>query len=83
MGQVVQFRRNDVFSPEATLAMGNAYDTAIGALPHSQSDFFVRERIAKRIMKALMRGQSTESNSANRNYSASMSGPKVAKGRFF
>jgi hypothetical protein len=49
MGQVVQFRRNDVFSPEATLAMGNAYDTAIASLQDdAKSALIACERIAKK-----------------------------------
>ena len=57
MGQVLQFRRNDVFLPEATTVMGEAYDTAIATLPHdAKSEFIVRERIAKRIVKAAYAG---------------------------
>jgi hypothetical protein len=58
MGQVVQFRCNDVFSPEATTAMGEAYDIAIASLQHdAKSMLIVRERIAKQIMKAAYAGE--------------------------
>jgi hypothetical protein len=33
MGQVLKFRQNDVFFPEVTVAMGEAYETAIATLP--------------------------------------------------
>jgi hypothetical protein len=58
MGQVLQFRRNDVFPPEAMAAIGEAYDTAIASLQDdAKSAFIVRERIAKRIMKAAYAGE--------------------------
>jgi hypothetical protein len=58
MGQVLLFRCNDVFPPEATAAMGAAYDTAIAALQDDAKSMpIVQERIAKRIMKAAYAGE--------------------------
>jgi hypothetical protein len=58
MGQVLKFRCNDVFFPETIAAMGEAYDTAVAALPaNAKSVFYFRERIAKRIMKAAYAGE--------------------------
>ncbi|MGC2074788.1 MAG: hypothetical protein WA728_01895, partial [Xanthobacteraceae bacterium] len=52
-GQVLKFRQNDVFFPEVTLAMGEAYDAAIATLPpDARSIFYFRKRIAMRIIKA-------------------------------
>jgi hypothetical protein len=57
MGQVLKFRLNDVFFPDVTLAMGDAYDTAIATLPpDARSVFYFRERIAKRVMMAAYQG---------------------------
>jgi hypothetical protein len=58
MGQVLKFRCNDVFFPEVTASMGEAYDAAIASLPpDARSVFYFRERIAKRIMKAAYAGE--------------------------
>jgi hypothetical protein len=58
MGQVLKFRQNDVFFPEVTAAMGDAYDAAIATLPpDARSVFYFRKRIAKRIMKAAYAGE--------------------------
>jgi hypothetical protein len=58
MGQVRKFRCNDVFFPEVTASMGEAYDAAIASLPpDARSVFYFRERIAKRIMKAAYAGE--------------------------
>jgi hypothetical protein len=58
MGQVLKFRCNDVFFPEVTASMGEAYDTAIATLPpDARSICYFRERIAKRIMKAAYAGE--------------------------
>jgi hypothetical protein len=58
MGQILLFRCNDVFPPEATAAMGEAYETAIAALQDdAKSALTVRERIAKRIMRAAYAGE--------------------------
>jgi len=44
MGQVLQFRRKNAFLPEETIAMAEAYDTAIAGLDHdTKSELFVRE----------------------------------------
>jgi hypothetical protein len=52
MAEILQFRpRLTVFAPELTLAMGDAYDKAIAALPNSDSGFMVRELLAKRIIQ--------------------------------
>ncbi|MGB8628890.1 MAG: hypothetical protein WCD69_05800 [Xanthobacteraceae bacterium] len=58
VGQVLLIRCNDVFPPEATAAMGEAYDTAIAALHNdAKAVLIVRERIAKRIMRAAYAGE--------------------------
>jgi len=58
MGQVLQFRRNNVFFPETTVAMGNAYEKAIASLPYeTKSVSYFRERVAKKIMKAAYAGK--------------------------
>jgi hypothetical protein len=50
-------RRSSVFTPDVTLAMGDAYDRAIGTLqPDAESQFVVRELIAKRIIKIAQKG---------------------------
>jgi hypothetical protein len=57
MGQVLLFRRKDVFLPEATLALGEAFDAAINSLQDDARSAFIRERIAKRLMKAAYAGE--------------------------
>jgi uncharacterized membrane protein len=58
MAQVLKFRCNDVFFPEVTASMGEAYDAAIASLPpDARSVFYFHERIAKRIMKAAYAGE--------------------------
>lgn len=58
MGQVLKFRQKDVFFPEVTLAMGEAYDAAIATLPpDARSIFYFRKRIAMRIIKAAYAGE--------------------------
>jgi hypothetical protein len=49
-------RRSIVFAPDATLAMGEAYDRATGTIPDAKSQFVVRELIAKRIIQMAQRG---------------------------
>jgi hypothetical protein len=57
MAQILPFRRCSVFEPDATLAMGEAYDKAIGSIdPDAQSQFFVQELIAKRIIRLAQKG---------------------------
>ena len=53
MAQILSFvRRCKVFGPDATVAMGEAYDKAIGTIhPDAESQFVVRELIAKRIIQ--------------------------------
>jgi hypothetical protein len=53
VAQILPFiRRSSVFTPDVTLAMGDAYDRAIGTIhPDAESQFVVRELIAKRIIK--------------------------------
>jgi hypothetical protein len=53
VAQILPFiRRSSVFAPEVTLAMGEAYDKAIGTLhPDAKSQFVARELIAKRIIR--------------------------------
>jgi hypothetical protein len=45
MAQILPFvRRCKIFGPDATLAMGEAYDKAIGTIhPNAESQFVVRE----------------------------------------
>lgn len=58
MAEILQFRpRLTVFAPELTLAMGDAYDKAIAALPNGDSGFMVRELLAKRIIRQARRGE--------------------------
>jgi len=59
MGQVLQFpRRQNIFFPETTKAMGSAYDTAIASLrEEAASELFVRDLVAKRIVKMTRRGE--------------------------
>ena len=57
MAQILPFRRYKAFDPDATWAMGAAYDKAIGTV-HSdaESQFVIRELIAKRIIQMAQRG---------------------------
>jgi len=58
MAQILPFvSRYNVFNPDATLAMGEAYDKAIDTV-HSdaESQFVVRELIAKRIIRMAQKG---------------------------
>jgi len=56
---ILQFpRRHNVFNPETTIAMGSAYDTAIASLrKEAASELFVRDLVAKRIIKMARRGE--------------------------
>ena len=56
MGQVLQFpRRQNIFFPETTQAMGY---TAIASLREdAASELFVRDLVAKRIIKMARRGE--------------------------
>jgi hypothetical protein len=57
MAEILPFpRRYNVFDPDATLAMGEAYDRAIAANADVQSQFVVRELIAKRIIRKARKG---------------------------
>ena len=57
MADILQFRpRWDVFAPELTSAMGDAYDKAIASLSNNDSEFAVRELVAKRIIRSARRG---------------------------
>jgi hypothetical protein len=57
VAQILPFiRRSSVFPLEATLAMGEAYDRAMGTIPDAKSQCVVRELIAKRIIKMAQRG---------------------------
>jgi hypothetical protein len=61
MGQVIPFRRENAFLPEITSTMGEAYDTAIASLQDDAKYLLIiRERIAKRIMKAAYDGEIDE-----------------------
>ena len=63
MAQILPFvRRCNVFDPDATLVMGEAFDKAMATITAgAQSQFIVRELIAKRIIRmaqgAVDRGQ--------------------------
>jgi hypothetical protein len=58
MADILQFRpRLDVFAPELTSAMGDAYDKAIASLSNNESDLAVRELVAKRIVRLARRGE--------------------------
>jgi hypothetical protein len=58
MADILQFRpRLNVFAPELTRAMGNAYDKAIATLPDTESEWVVRELVAKRIIRLARRGE--------------------------
>jgi hypothetical protein len=58
MGQVLQFPSRNVFYPETIKIMGAAYDSAIAGLPaDSESEFLIRELIAKRIIKMARCGE--------------------------
>jgi hypothetical protein len=58
MAKILPFvRRCKVFGPDATVAMGEAYDKAIGTIhPDAESQFVVRELIAKRIIQIAQKG---------------------------
>src|SRR5215469_10278354 len=57
MAQILPFvSRCNVFNPDATLAMGEAYDRAISTNPDAESQFVVRELIAKRIVRMALKG---------------------------
>ena len=52
MAQILPIRRYKAFDPDATWAMGEAYDKAIGTIyPDAETRFVVRELIAKRIIR--------------------------------
>ncbi len=58
MADIIQFRRRvNVFAPELTSAMGDAYDKAIAALPECGSEWVVRELVARRIVRLARRGE--------------------------
>ena len=58
VAQILPFiRRSSVFDPDVTLAMGKAYDKAIGTVhANVESQFVVRELIAKRIIQMAQKG---------------------------
>ena len=57
MAQILPIRRYKAFDPDATWAMGAAYDKAIGTIhPDAESQFVVRELIAKRIIGIAQKG---------------------------
>jgi len=58
MADIVQFRpRLDVFAPELTSAMGDAYDKAIACISNNDSELAVRELVDKRIIRSARRGE--------------------------
>jgi hypothetical protein len=58
VAQILPFiRRSSVFGPDVTLAMGEAYDKAIGTVyPDGESRIVVRELIAKRVIRTAQKG---------------------------
>ena len=58
VAQILPFiRRSSVFAPDVTLAMGEAYDKAIGTVyPDAESRIVVRELIAKRTIRMAQKG---------------------------
>jgi hypothetical protein len=58
MAQILPNRRYKAFDPDATWAMGAAYDKAIiGTVhPDAESEFAIRELIAKRIIQMAQKG---------------------------
>jgi len=58
MAQILPFiRRCNVFEPDVTLAMGDAYDKAMATIStEAQSQFVVRELIARRIIRMAQKG---------------------------
>jgi hypothetical protein len=58
MAQILPFvRRRNAFDADATSAMGEAYDKAIGTIhPDAESQFVIRELIAKRIIQMARKG---------------------------
>jgi hypothetical protein len=58
MAQILPFvRRRNAFDADATSAMGEAYDKAIGTIhPDAESQFVIRELIAKRIIQMAQKG---------------------------
>jgi hypothetical protein len=58
MADILQFKpRLNVFAPELTSAMADAYDKAIALLPDSEAELAVRELVAKRIVRLARRGE--------------------------
>ena len=58
MADILQFRlRLNVFAPELTSAMGDAYDKAIATLSKDDSELAVRELVAKRIVRLARCGE--------------------------
>jgi hypothetical protein len=58
MGQILEFLRpTDAFDPEVLEALGKAYDMALAALHDVGQPKVVREVLARRIVKAAMRGE--------------------------
>jgi hypothetical protein len=58
MADILQFRpRVNVFAPELTSAMGDAYEKAIASLLNNNSELAVRELVAKRIVRLARRGE--------------------------
>ena len=57
MAQILPFvRRRNAFDADATSAMGEAYDKAIGTIHPDASQFVIRELIAKRIIQMAQKG---------------------------
>jgi hypothetical protein len=58
MAEIIQFpRRLNVFDPDLTTTMGNAFDKAMSALDDRRSELVIRELIAKRIIRMVRNGE--------------------------
>jgi hypothetical protein len=58
MAEIIQFpRRLNVFDPDLTTTMGNAYEKAMSTLNDGRSELAIRELIAKRIIRMAQNGE--------------------------
>ena len=57
MTSIIPFLRQNVFDPETTKVMGEAYDAACTELANGGSPALVKEVIAKRIIEAAKKGE--------------------------
>jgi len=58
VADIIQFpRRLNVFDPDLTTTMGNAYDKAMSTLDDRGSELVIRELVAKRIIRMAQSGE--------------------------